>query len=151
VLPGGIRPLREPSTIGNALTEGRKAKAIQIAVMRPEWETAYFATILYLNTTPRGCELKGLQWSDVDLLAKTVANSKSKTVAGEQIVPLTDVAAGKAAREGRGIQPGRTVGLRRCGVRPEDQDSAGSGRSTTTCTAFDQKRHLNSWRSAWKR
>ncbi|MFZ0798142.1 MAG: hypothetical protein WAM98_10175, partial [Terriglobales bacterium] len=60
-----IRPLREPSTIGKALTEEEKQRLLKTAVMRPEWETVYLAAILCLNTTARGCELKGLQWYDV--------------------------------------------------------------------------------------
>lgn len=55
-----IRPLREPSTIGKALTEEEQQRLLRTAVMRPEWETAYLAAILCLNTTARGCELKGL-------------------------------------------------------------------------------------------
>ena len=36
-----IRPLREPTTIGKALTEEEKQRLLKTAVMRPEWETAY--------------------------------------------------------------------------------------------------------------
>ena len=93
-----IRPLREPSTIGRALTEDDKQRLLKTAVMRPEWETAYLAAILCLNTTARGCELKGLQWSDVDLFARTLTIRKSKTAAGERTVPLTDVACSALAR-----------------------------------------------------
>ena len=82
-----IRPLREPFIIGKALTEEEKQRLLRTAVMRPEWETAYLAAILCLNTTARGCELKGLQWSDVDLFGKTLTIRKSKTAAGERVVP----------------------------------------------------------------
>jgi integrase len=93
-----IRPLREPSTIGRAITEEEKQRLLKTAVMRPEWETAYLAAILCLNTTARGCELKGLQWSDVDLFARTLTIRKSKTAAGERVVPLTGVAVSALAR-----------------------------------------------------
>lgn len=93
-----IRPLREPSTIGKALTEEESQKLLKTAVMRPEWETAHLAAILCLNTTARSCELKGLQWSDVDLFAKTLTFRKSKTSAGERVVPLTDVAVSALGR-----------------------------------------------------
>ena len=46
-----IRPLKEPSTIGKALSEDDKQRLLKTAVMRPEWETAYLAAILCLNTT----------------------------------------------------------------------------------------------------
>ena len=93
-----IRPLKEPGTIGRALTEDEQQRLLKTAVMRPEWETAYLAAILCLNTTARGCELKGLQWADVDLFAKTLTIRKSKTAAGERIVPLTTVACSALAR-----------------------------------------------------
>jgi hypothetical protein len=60
--------------------------------MRPEWETAYLAAVLCLNTTARSCALNGLQWSDADLFAKTLTIRMSKTAAGERIVHLTNVA-----------------------------------------------------------
>jgi integrase len=93
-----VRPLKEPSTIGKALTEEDKQRLLKTAVMRPEWETAYLAAILCLNTTARGCELKGLQWSDVDLFARAMTVRRSKTVAGERLIPLTSVALSALAR-----------------------------------------------------
>ena len=93
-----IRPLKEPTTIGRALTEQDKQRLLKTAVMRPEWETAYLAAILCLNTTARGCELKALQWSDVDLFARSLTIRTSKTAAGERVVPLTDVATSALAR-----------------------------------------------------
>src|SRR5450631_904471 len=76
-----IRPLREPSTIGRAITADEKQRLLKTAVIRPEWETAYLAAILCLNTTARGCELKGLQWSDIDLFDRTLTILKTKTAA----------------------------------------------------------------------
>ena len=35
-----IRPLKEPSTIGKALTGAEQQRLLKTAVMRPEWETA---------------------------------------------------------------------------------------------------------------
>ena len=42
--------------------------------------------------------MKGLQWSDVDLFARTLTIRKSKTAAGERVIPLTDVASSALAR-----------------------------------------------------
>jgi integrase len=117
-----IRPLKEPSSIGRAITEEEKQRLLKTAAMRPEWETAYLAAILCLNTTARGCELKGLQWCDVDLFNRTLTIRKSKTAAGERMVPLTDVAVstgGKAAPEGRRLWIGRDFALCLCGLRSE--------------------------------
>jgi integrase len=147
-----IRPLREPSTIGRALTEEEKQKLLKTAVMRPEWETAYLAAILCLNTTARGCELKGLQWLDVDLFGKTLTIRKSKTAAGERVVPLTDVAASALAKlrqraEGFGsVEPQHYVFA---AFVPKFTFS-GKKVIDFQLIGFDPTRHLNSWRSAWR-
>lgn len=147
-----IRPLREPSSIGKALTEEEIQRLLRTAVMRPEWETAYLAAILCLNTTARSCELKGLQWSDVDLFAGTLTIRKSKTAAGERVVPLTDVAISALARlrgraEGFGtVQPSHYV------FAAFVPKFTFSGKTVVdyNVTCFDPTRHLNSWRSAWR-
>ena len=155
-LADDIRPLREPSTIGKALTEEEKRKLLQTAVMRPEWETAYLAAILCLNTTARSCELKGLQWSDVDLFAKTLMIRKSKTEAGVRIVPLTDVAAsalGRLRRRAQGfgtVEPSHYVFA---AFKPNfklDGKRMPDGVIDYEITAFNPTKHLNSWRSAWR-
>src|SRR5215471_10187368 len=147
-----IRPLREPSTIGKALTEEEKQRLLKTAAMRPEWEMAYLAAILCLNTTARGCELKGLQWSDVDLFAKTLAIRKSKTDAGERVVPLTDVAVSVL---GRLRQRGEGFGT----VEPPHYVFAAfvpkftfSGKKVIdyNVTGFDPTRPVKSWRSDWR-
>lgn len=84
-----IKPFREPSSIGRALTPEQKTSLLEAAALKPEWETAYFAAILALNTTMRGCEIRGLRWSDIDLLESTLIIRKSKTAAGVRIIPLT--------------------------------------------------------------
>lgn len=147
-----IRPLKEPSTIGRALTEEDKKRLLKTAVLRPEWETAYLAAILCLNTTARGCELKGLQWSDVDLFAGTLTIRKSKTAAGERAIPLTDVACSALARlRGRADSFGK--------VKPDHYVFAAfvpkftfSGKKVIgyTITEFEPTKHVNSWRSAWR-
>ena len=147
-----IRPLKEPSTIGKALTEDDKQRLLKTAVMRPEWETAYLAAILCLNTTARGCELKGLQWADVDLFSRTLTIRKSKTAAGERIVPLTTVACSALARL---LTRAESFGP----VEPEHYVFAAfvpkftfSGKKVVdyNVTGFDPTRHVNSWRSAWR-
>jgi len=92
--------------------------------MKPEWETAYLAAILCLNTTARGCELKGLQWTDIDLFRRTITIRKTKTVAGERVIPLTGVAASALARladTGRIVRACRAVALRLRCLRSEIQ------------------------------
>jgi integrase len=147
-----IRPLKEPSTIGRALTEDDKQRLLKTAVMRPEWETAFLAAILCLNTTARGCELKGLQWSDVDLFDRTVTVRKSKTAAGVRAIPLTDVACSALARlrtraESFGpVDPAHYVFASYVSRRVFN----GTAVVGSNLTEFDPTKHVNSWRSAWR-
>ncbi len=147
-----IRPLKEPSSIGRVLTEDEKQRLLKMAALRPEWETAYLAAILCLNTTARGCELKGLQWSDVDLFARTLTIRRSKTAAGERAIPLTDVAVSALGRlrlraEGFGtVEPSHFVFA---AFVPKFTFS-GKRVVDYNVTGFDPKRHVKSWRTAWR-
>src|SRR5215831_7539405 len=59
----------------------------------------------------RGCELKQLRWHDVDFMGKTLTICKSKTVAGERVIPLNSNAYGaiielrERAKKGGGPEP----------------------------------------------
>jgi len=147
-----IKPLKEPSTIGKALTEEEKQRLLKTAVMRPEWETAYLAAILCLNTTARGCELKALQWSDVDLFARTLTIRTSKTAAGERVVPLTDVAASALARLRRRAESFGPVLPSHYIFAAFVPKFTFSGKKVIgyNVTAFDPTTHVKSWRSAWR-
>jgi integrase len=147
-----IRPLKEPSTIGRALTEEDKQRLLKTAVMRPEWETAYLAAILCLNTTARGCELKALQWSDVDLFVRTLTIRTSKTAAGERVVPLTDVAASALARLRRRAESFGPVLPSHYIFAAFVPKFTFSGKKVIgyNVTAFDPTTHVKSWRSAWR-
>jgi integrase len=80
--------LPERRDIGRALALDEKARLLRVAAIRPEWGTARLAMILALNTTMRGCELKGLRWRDIDFLERTLTIRRSKTLAGERMIPL---------------------------------------------------------------
>jgi len=147
-----IRPLKEPSTIGRALTEDDKQRLLKMAVMRPEWETAYLAAILCLNTTARGCELKGLQWSDVDLFSKTLTIRTTKTAAGERMIPLTSVAVSALARlraRAEGFGPVEQTHYVFAAFVPKFTFN-GKKVLDYTVTGFDPTKHINSWRTAWR-
>ena len=120
--------------------------------MRPEWETAYLAAILCLNTTARGCELKGLQWADVDLFGKTLTIRKSKTDAGERVVPLTDVAISALGRLRRRAEVFGTVESSHyiiAAVAPKF-DFKSKTPTGGKVPGFDPTRYQKSWRSAWR-
>jgi integrase len=147
-----IRPLREPTTIGRAIAEEEKQRLLKTAVMRPEWETVYLAAILCLNTTARGCELKGLQWWDVDLFARTLTFRKSKTAAGERVVPLTDVAVSALARLRRRAESFGTVEQSHYVFAAFVPKFTFSGKKVIgyNVTEFDATKPVKSWRSAWR-
>ena len=83
-----IRPLKERRRVGRALSSDEKASLLRIAESRPEWQVVRCAAVLALNTTMRGCELKGLRWRDVNLVDATLTINRSKTEAGERTIPL---------------------------------------------------------------
>ena len=89
VLADDVKPLKEPRSIGRALTPDEKSNLLETASLTPHWETAFCAAILALNTTMRGCEIKSLRWRDINLLDGTLIIPKSKTEAGERVIPLT--------------------------------------------------------------
>jgi integrase len=47
---------------------------------------------LALNTTARGCELKAFRWRDVNLIGAILTIRRSKTDAGERVIPLNAAA-----------------------------------------------------------
>jgi integrase len=87
-----IKPLRERGQVGRALSPEEKLNLLRRTENRPEWQALRWAVILALNTTMRGAELKGLQWRDVSLLDGTITVRRSKTEAGERIIPLNALA-----------------------------------------------------------
>jgi integrase len=80
--------LPERRDIGRALQPEEKLRLLKVAQSRPEWETAYLASVLALNTTMRGCEVKQLRWRDIDLMDHSLVIRRSKTLAGERVIPL---------------------------------------------------------------
>ena len=83
-----IKPLPVRTQVGRAMTLEEKLRLVKTAATKPEWQNARLAMVLALNTTMRACEIKSLRWYDVDLLANTVTVRKSKTKAGQRIIPV---------------------------------------------------------------
>ena len=91
IVGASVKPLRRTTPhIGRALTDEQQRQLLQTAASRPEWMVAYHAATLALNTTMRGCEIKGLRWADVDLLDRLIVVQRSKTAAGQRTIPLND-------------------------------------------------------------
>jgi integrase len=134
-----IRPLPVRENIGRALTYEEKVKLLKRAAARPEWETTAWAARLALNTTMRGCEIKGLRWCDVDMIGRALTVRRSKTEAGERVIPLNVdaweviLALYRRAQELQAFDPSHFL--------------------FPACEAahIDPARPMKSWRTAWRR
>jgi integrase len=88
LLAGDIPHLKEPHREARVLLFDEKLWLARIAASRSDWQIARLAMILALNTTMRGCEIRGLRWHDVDFIERTLTIRRSKTEAGERVIPL---------------------------------------------------------------
>jgi hypothetical protein len=92
-----------------------------------------------VNTTMRGCEIKQLRWGDINFMAKALTIRKSKTEAGERVIPLNSVAYGAVlelynrAKLIQGSEP-------QYFVFPNCENGH-----------IDPEKPQKSWRSAWRR
>jgi len=77
--------------VGRALTQEEQARLFEVAQSRPDWLYAYTAGILGAFCGMRGCEIKGLQWRDVDFGAGVLEIRHSKTPAGWRSPTLNEI------------------------------------------------------------
>jgi integrase len=134
-----IKPLPVHTQVGRAMTMDEKLRLAKTAGMKPEWQNARLAMALALNTTMRACEIKALRWFDVDFLAGTLTIRRSKTQAGQRLIPLNEDAFG-AIREL--YRRASAIG----GVQQPDHyvfPACENGR-------FEPTTPQKSWRSAWR-
>ena len=142
-----IKPLKVRRGVGRALTPEQKARLLKMAETRTEWLNVKLAQILALNTTMRGCEIKGLRWSDVNLIERTlkVRRNTTKTDAGERVIPLNAnamtaiVELYRRAEDDRASQPNRSVEPKHY-LFPACENNR-----------IDPTRPQTSWRTAWRR
>jgi integrase len=136
-----LKPLRERRRVGRALSPEDKARLLKLADSKPEWVNARLAQALALNTTMRGCEIKGLRWRDVDLIEQTltVRRDTTKTDAGERIIPLNANAVGAIIALYRRAQANG-------GAAPDHYLFPACENSK-----IDPTRPQRSWRTAWRR
>ncbi len=87
-----LRPLKEPKIYWTCSCHDEKLKLLRVAGQNPEWQHAEAAMSIALCTTMRGCEIKRLQWRDIDLLNRTITVRTSKTEAGQRLIPMNDTA-----------------------------------------------------------
>ena len=133
-----IKPLPVHTQIGRAMTFDEKLRLARTSAMKPEWQNARLAMVLALNTTMRACEIKALRWYDVDFLTGTVTIRKSKTEAGQRVIPLNEDA----------LSAMRELYTRASAIGATHTDhyvfhACENGR-------FDPTTPQKSWRSAWR-
>jgi len=87
-----IRPLKEPRSVGRALTYDEKLRLLRTAGQNDEWQRVQSAMSVALCTAMRGCEIKRLQWRDIDFLNRAILVRTSKTEAGQRLIPMNDEA-----------------------------------------------------------
>jgi integrase len=96
--------------------------------------------------------LNGLQRCDADLFARALTIRKSKSAAGERVVPLTDVAVsalGRLRRRAEGFAAVETSHYVFAAFVPKFTIS-GKKVIDYNVTAFDPTQHVKSWRTAWR-
>jgi len=136
---------------GRALTPEQEAKLFECAQKSLYLSAAFYAGIVAANTTMRGCELKGLQLRDVDLLNRTVTirRNSTKTDAGCRLIPLNNGAMWaltrllerakllKATEANHFLFPAFRY------KHTKESNVAGSG-------FYDPTKPMVSWRSGWR-
>jgi integrase len=92
IMADQVKGLPPGETIGRAFTDDERSRLLAAAKKKPEWQNARLAFSLSLNTSMRPCEIRSLQWRDVDWFEKVIALRVSKTDAGKRTIPLNPAA-----------------------------------------------------------
>jgi integrase len=151
-LADDYKPLREDKRgPGRALSPDEERRLFEAASSNPNWSVAYYAALIAANTTARGCEIKGLRLSDVDLEARTmtIRRANTKTDAGCRIVPLNSEAAWALARLLdrasllRAANPNHYLFPAFNFRHTKEGSKAKAG--------YDPTKPMKSWRSAWRK
>lgn len=86
------KPIRNHKPpVGRALTEVEQARLFEVAQSRSDWLYAFTASVLGGFCGMRACEIKALQWKDVDFTAGVLHIRRSKTPAGWRAPSLNTV------------------------------------------------------------
>jgi len=118
-------PFEQPRRV---MTKKEEAHLFDVAASRPEFAVIYAYSLLSMNTSASGAELRGLRLIDVDLIGRTLqVNAESaKNSARVRTIPLVDDALWAAnslvvrARSLGSVEPCHFVFPYRHGNRPYD-------------------------------
>jgi len=141
LLAADIKPLRERHREARVLSPDEKLRLARIAGSRADWQTARLAMRLSLNTTMRGCEIRGLRWRDIDFIERLLRIRQSKTEAGERVIPLNHEAWGAVLEL-------RDRALSWFGETRPDWFLFPRAEGRTKCP--DPTLPMNGWRTAWR-
>ena len=136
--------------VGSALKPHQKQLLEDTAASKDEWQVAYLAFLLAVNTGMRGAEIKKLRLRHIDLETRRVTIEHAKTEKGNRMVELNQSALSAVAKLWVRAQQ-----LGACNpehfLLPADlsrhtkQTDPLRGRS-----GFDVTRHQQSWSTAWR-
>ncbi|MDE3196413.1 MAG: tyrosine-type recombinase/integrase [Acidobacteriota bacterium] len=145
-----VRTLPErQKTVGKALPADLKRKLFETAASRPEWMVAHCAAVLAVSTTCRGVELRNLRWQDVDLFSRVATIRRSKTDAGQRLIPLNGDAMAALARL---LDRARAFGSSEPEhyVFPSCEHATKKANHPSKVRGVDPARPQKSWRTAWR-
>jgi integrase len=86
------------NVVGRVLSHEQKVHLFRTAASKSEWDVAYCAAVIAVNTTCRKVELLTARWADVNLFTRAFSVQRSKTEAGHRTIPLNDEAMAGFAR-----------------------------------------------------
>jgi integrase len=136
---------------GRALSVEQERTLFEVAASNPRWTVAFYAALLAANTTARGCELKGLQIGDVNLIEGTIRirRASTKTDAGARIVPLNESALSAAARL---LERAQKLGATQPDhyVMPTALYQHKGEKDPTRSSGYDPTVPMKTWRTAWR-
>lgn len=134
------KPIRNHKPpVGRALTEAEQARLFEVAQSRSDWLYAYTASVLGAFCGMRACEIKALQWKDVDFDAGVLDIRRSKTPAGWRSPTLNSVCSETLSQL---HDKARLINA----TDPDHYVFPWHGRQQK----IDPTRPITSWRSAWR-
>jgi integrase len=149
-----FKPLREDRRgPGIALTLSQERQLFETANQKPQWDAAYYAALVAVNTTLRGCELKGLRLADLSLSGPdpivSVRRATTKTDAGRRETDLNDTALWAFAHL---VERAQLLGATEPDhfLFPAFQYRRTKGEEPAGGTGYDPTRPMKTWRTAWR-
>jgi integrase len=101
----------------------------------------------------RGCEIKALRWRDINLLDETLTIPKSKTEAGESLIPLTPDAYEVLVKLRAHAEMFGNVGLSHFVFATFKPVGRFDGKKMLgmRASSFDPTHSIGSWKKAWRK